>query len=134
MRLQVESQRVDLLARARAEADAMVGEAAGAVEVLRRQAEDLRYSLSARRQELVAFLQSALDRLEGVEAVPAAVGSSPPGWRRRRQRLSRPADSAAPADSADRAGRRAPGTAPHRIAAPDPAGLRSRFRADHRSG
>ena len=46
-----------------------MGEAAAKVESLAREAEELRRSIAARRQELVAFLQSALHQLEDVESV-----------------------------------------------------------------
>lgn len=73
MRAEVETERAELAGRARAEADAMVGEAAATVESLKREAEELRHSIAARRQELVTFLQSALDQLEEVESARPAV-------------------------------------------------------------
>ncbi len=73
MRAEVESERAELSARARAEADALIREAAAKVESLEREAEELQESIAARRQELVTFLQSALDQLEEVESVSPAV-------------------------------------------------------------
>ena len=78
MRADVESQRAELAARARAEADAMVSDAGAKVELLRQEADELNRSIVARRQELVVFLRSALQQLEGVESVRPVVAEPPP--------------------------------------------------------
>lgn len=78
MRAEVEIERVELLARVRAEADTMVREAATTVEALKREAEELRQSIAARRQELATFLQSALDQLQEVESERPAVEAAEP--------------------------------------------------------
>jgi cell division septum initiation protein DivIVA len=77
MRADVEGQRAELAARARAEADAMVSDARAKVELLRQEADELNRSILARRQELVVFLRSALEQLEGVEAVRPVVEAPP---------------------------------------------------------
>ncbi len=68
-----ERQQAGLLAEARARADALVREAAATVDSLGQEAEELRRSISAHREEFIAFLRSALEQLEGVESLaPAA--------------------------------------------------------------
>jgi cell division septum initiation protein DivIVA len=69
LRVDAESRRDDLLVQAQDRADALVREAVGTVDALGRDAEELRRLISAHRQEFVAFLRSALEQLDGVEAL-----------------------------------------------------------------
>lgn len=69
IRADAERQRDELIVRARAKADVMVRDAGAAVESLGHEAEELRRSISAHREEFVAFLRSALEQLDGVESL-----------------------------------------------------------------
>ncbi len=73
-----ERQRVELLVRARAEAEAMLADADSTITTLRHQDEDLRRSIAMYRQELVVFLRTALTQLDEVETLaPQAITDSP---------------------------------------------------------
>jgi cell division septum initiation protein DivIVA len=77
LRADAERRRDDLFARARTEADGLVREAAVSVELLGQEADKLRRSISMHRQELVTFLRTALEQLDGVESLGSAVAEPP---------------------------------------------------------
>ena len=68
-----ERKRNELFVQARAQADELVKDAAAKVESLGREAEEQRRSISAHREEFVAFLRSALEQLESVESLRSKV-------------------------------------------------------------
>lgn len=73
IRATADSERDDLFIRAQVHANAMVAEAATAVEALRHEDEELRRAIGICRRELVLFLQSSLAQLEEVESFGPAV-------------------------------------------------------------
>ncbi len=68
-----ERKRNELFVQARAQADELVKDAAAKVESLGREAEEQRRSISAHREEFIAFLRSALEQLESVESLRSKV-------------------------------------------------------------
>lgn len=68
-----EMKRNELFVQARAQADELVKDAGAKVEALGREAEEQRRSISAHREEFVAFLRSALEQLESVESLRSKV-------------------------------------------------------------
>lgn len=75
-RVAAERQRIDLLVQAQAQAEELVREGAARAESLAHEAQELQRSITQHRAEFVAFLRSALDQLDGVEAVRPAVAET----------------------------------------------------------
>jgi cell division septum initiation protein DivIVA len=71
IRARAESKRDEIYARAQAEAETKMSDAAAGIEALRQQDAELRGSIYVHRKEFAAFLQSALDQLDGVESFTA---------------------------------------------------------------
>jgi cell division septum initiation protein DivIVA len=73
IRAAAETERTEMLAQARAQADALSSDAAATLAALRNEDESLRRSISANREEFVTFLRSALEQLDRVESVSHAM-------------------------------------------------------------
>lgn len=69
LRADARRDREQILAQARAEADGMVRDAGAAAEALRQEAEELRHSTSAHREQFATFLRAAIAQLDGVETL-----------------------------------------------------------------